>query len=299
VSAVISENVRDLKAPAPRSRPSPGLYPGLSRSAYEAIDAINVSSLAHFARTAAHARQFMLHPPAPSDAMNFGTAFHMSLLEQQRFLREYVVPPKCDRRTKEGKLAWAQFEAEHPGMAQELDAGDFNTIQRMREAAWSHPTASQLLGGAGHNEVAVVFNITFERLGDDGEATVLCKSLIDRIGSLAGWTYVIDVKSTVDAGFFGFAREIKKYDYGAKAAFYLDGCNLVSPRPRKFAWIACEKTPPNEIAIYEADDSAIAAGRSKYMRWLRLYEEAVRLNAWPGYPREVQSMSSEETEWRS
>src|SRR5882757_7827890 len=91
----------------------PGLYPGLSRATYESIDAINISKLAYFDRTASHARHFMQHPPSPSEAMEFGTAFHMAVLEQERFVDEYIVPPECDRRTREGKATWAEFEAAH------------------------------------------------------------------------------------------------------------------------------------------------------------------------------------------
>lgn len=268
----------------------PGLYPGLSRAEYEAIPAINVSSLEHFERSPAHAREAMTHPPKPTDAMEFGTALHVALLEPSRFAAEYIGAPKVDRRTKEGKATWAQFEAEHANQIA-LDMDDFLTISRMRDAAYSHPIASKMLGGFGHNEVGVVF--------ENEETGQVCKSLLDRISAFDGWTWVIDAKSCEDASRRGFSRSVKNYHYGAKAAFYLDGCNTVAPRERRFAWIAIEKKAPFAIAIYEPDGAAINAGRSKYMRWLRNYAEAVRDNLWPGYPAQIEALGSEDTEWRN
>lgn len=266
-----------------------GLFPGITRAEYEAIPAANASMLEHFEQSPAHAREAMIRPRKPSSAMEFGTAFHVAILEPKRFAAEYVAAPKVDRRTNAGKAAWREFEEAHPDHVA-LDAEEFKTISRMRDAAWGHPIASKLLGGLGLNEVAVVFR--------DEETGLLCKGLLDRISSFDGWTWIVDAKSTEDASRQAFCRSIKTYHYGAKAAFYLDGCYAVEPRERRFAWIAVEKTPPYGVAIYEADFSAIDAGRSKYRRWLRLYEEAMRTNEWPGYPTHIDPLGSTETEWR-
>lgn len=268
--------------------PRPGLYPGLSRAAYEAINAVNVSTLEHFERSAAHAREAIIHPPAPTTAMDFGTAFHCAILEPFRFSREYVAAPKVDRRTTDGKRAWAEFEAEHEGACL-LDAEDFIAISRMRDSVWNHPIAKELLGGSGHNEVGIVF--------ENGETGLLCKGLLDRISTFDRWTWIVDAKSTLDASRREFSRAIRKLHYAARAAFYLDGCNNVAPRQRRFAWIAVEKKAPYAVALYEPDDEAIAAGRLRYMRWLRLYEEARRTGNWPGYPPDINALGKEDCEW--
>lgn len=267
-----------------------GLYPGLSRAAYESIDAINVSKLEHFDRSAAHAREAITHPALPTKAMDFGTAFHCAILEPIRFSEAYVGAPKVDRRTKEGKAAWAAFEAEHPN-AIVLDMDDFTAVSRMRDAVWSHPVAKELLSGPGHNEVGIVFE--HEPTG------LLCKSLIDRIGVFDDWTWVLDAKSTADASRQGFRKSIKNYHYGAKAAFYLDGCNAVAPRTRRFAWIAVEKDAPYAVAIYEPDEEALRAGRIKYERWMRQYLDAITTGVWPGYPTDIQPLTDIDTEWKS
>lgn len=268
-----------------------GIYPGLSRAEYEAIDAVNVSSLVHFERSAGHAREQMTHPKTPTPAMDFGTAFHMAVLEPERFEASYVVPIKVDRRTNAGKAAWAAFEAEH-GAKASLDDEEYRSIIVMRDALWLHPTASALLRG-GLSEVCIIFR--------EEETGLLCKSLLDRIADFDGWTWIVDLKSCADAGKFEFKRSIKSLQYGPRAAFYVDGCNAVAPRERRFAWIAVERPAKLStfapIAFYEADYEALAAGRSRYMRWLRNYAEAKASGVWPAYPNEIQPLDAKDTQW--
>lgn len=275
-------------AAAADRRPKVGYYPGLSRAEYESLDAINVSRLEHFERTPAHARESLLHPQEPTKAMDFGTALHCAVLEPMRFSRTYVGAPKVDRRTTIGKETWAAFEAEHAGSIL-LDMETFVAVSRMRDKVWAHARAAEMLRGAGDNEVGIVFR--------HEETGLLCKGLLDRIGAFEEWTWVLDVKTTQDASKREFTKSIKKYNYGAKAAFYLDGCNAVAPRPRRFGWIAIEKEPPYEVALYEADESALSAGRSKYSRWLWCYAEALKTGNWPGYDDSIQPLSANDTEW--
>lgn len=268
-----------------------GIHPGITRSEYERVDAINVSILAHFERSAAHARDQMLHPKEPTKAMIFGTDFHCSVLEPDRFDREYIVPPKVDRRTKEGKAEWAKFEATYPRHScSYIDQDDMDAMAAMSGQLWQRPLAASLLRG-GLNEVAVIWR--------DEETGLMCKGLLDHIGTFDGWTWIVDLKSTPDASRWAFTKSIKNLHYGARAAFYFDGCNTVAPRERRFAWIACESEPPYPVAEYEAMPDAIEAGRSKYKRWLRLYKEAIESGIWPAYPQELQQLTAEDTEYKS
>ena len=52
------------------------------------------------------------HPPEPTPALLFGQVFHKLVLEPNLFEQEFVVAPECDRRTKAGKMAWADFQME-------------------------------------------------------------------------------------------------------------------------------------------------------------------------------------------
>lgn len=251
-----------------------GIHPKVDRSVYYSTPGANFSTLKNFAKTPAHARERMIHPPAPTAAMEFGTAVHLAVLEPERFDAECAVAPKVDRRTKDGRAEWAVFEAENAGKIL-LAQDDYTRCEAMRDAVWAHPTAMQLLGGAGHTEVAVVW--------EHADPAIRCKGLIDRMAAHVGYTFVVDLKTCKDASPAGFSRAIATYWLHAQAAMYLDGCDAISPRPRRVAWIAAETAPPYCVAVYEPTGDTLELGRRAYQRWLEAYQRAKETETWPGY----------------
>ena len=49
-------------------------------------------------------------------ALNFGRAFHMCMLEHDKFKKEVVVEPDVNKRTKAGKEKYQEFISLHDGM---------------------------------------------------------------------------------------------------------------------------------------------------------------------------------------
>src|SRR5688572_23120896 len=148
----------------------PGLYPNMSREAYERVPAINFSSLKHFRRTPAHFREEMIHPSDPTKAREFGHAYHLAMFEPDRFRAEVVRGLQgVDKRTKAGKSQWAKFEAEH-GSHEILMPDEFDAVASMQAAMMLNDTARELLTCEGGNELAVVWI--------DEETGELCKGRI-------------------------------------------------------------------------------------------------------------------------
>lgn len=259
-----------------------GIHKNLTRREYESIEAVNQSTLKLFSKTAAHAREAMLHPKEPTEAMNFGSALHCAILEPKRFQQVYVVAPKFDRRTKEGKEGWATWEEQNRG--KEIVAqDDMAAISAMANSCYSEPLVKSLLTAPGSNEVALVW--TDKRTG------LRCKALLDRVTTYANYTVVLDIKSARDAGELEFGRAVFKLTYHVQAAFYLDGLNAIAPADRRFLFIAIEKERPFCVAVYELDDESIAQGRATVRRYLNTYAECMATGIWPGYPSGVTPLS--------
>lgn len=260
---------------APPKR-TPGLYPGVSYGDYASrFEGARASTLKHFERSAAHARQETLYPRTSKD-MEFGTAWHTAALEPEAFAAGFVRELEgFDFRTTEGKAARSAFRLQHGGKAV-VAAGDFDRIVAMAELLHQHETAAGLLSARGANEVVALW--------DDAQTGVRCRARIDRFCEFMGWSWVIDLKTTVNASSQGWPREVQKYAYAEAAAFYLDGLEALDPRPRRFLWLAQEKQPPFAVAIHEPDDETLAYGRRRYRRHLRAYAEAMRTDCWPAYP---------------
>ena len=259
----------------------PGIYRELTRDEYERIDAVNQSRLKAFARSAAHGRHAMLNPKLPTDAMSVGTALHMAVLEPERFKAEYVVAPKCDRRTNAGKAEWASFQAANAARSL-LNPDEMESCIAMSAALHVHPLAGPLLRAPGVSEVAAVWK--------DSETGLLCKGRLDKLTRFVGQNLIIDVKSTrnaqppeQDEHSCLFGADALKLGYLFQAAFYLDGLAALQPAERGYWILAVENEAPHAVAVYELPDEAIEYGRTEYRRALKRYADAKRTDCYPGY----------------
>lgn len=252
----------------------PGIYPNLPFADYHQIRAVNHSTLVGFNRTPAHAREQMLHPKDGTEALATGHAFHTFLLQPEVFAAEYVVPPKINRRFKAGKAAWKEWEAAHPG-ALLLTQEEGETYHEMREAVLAHPTAKELLSGAGANELTLVWT--------DPETGLLCKARLDRLTALAGWPFIVDVKTSRNAAERPFQRDIAAYHYHQQGAWYRHGANALKPAERRVALIAVEKEPPFGVAVWEITDRALDQGARECRKHLQEYAHCMETGVWPCY----------------
>lgn len=247
----------------------------LDRGAYSAIPAVTQSLLKQFKRSPAHARESMLHPKEPSEALNFGNAIHCAILEPDRFVEDYVVAPKIERRSAAGKAAWIEFEDQNRGK-EIISQDDYSMCQRMMESCYANDVAAALLSGNGRNEVTLLWT--------DRDTDVRCKALLDRVTSFLGWTCVIDIKSTRDASQRGFARQVAQLEYHLQAAFYLEGLNALSPADRRFLFVAIEKESPYCVTVFELEDESLKQGAAAFRQHLKTYAQCVTNGVWPGYP---------------
>lgn len=282
LSRAINASLAEI-APLPLQRFEPGIYPGMTYAQYARIDAINHSRLERLRRSPAHLRLAETNPPEPTAAFDFGHGFHPAVLEPERFAREFVRGLEgVKKQSKADKDAWAKFRLEHPGQTV-LDAPDYDAIVGMATAVWESMTAAELLRGDGGNEVVFVWR--------DEQTGLMCKARIDRLTTLYGWSYVVDLKSTRDASAASFRKDVANFGYARQIAMYLDGANALAPAERRNALVAVEKDRPYGVAIYELTDSSITEARRQYRRHLEIYAECLTTKAWPSYRDEIIPLS--------
>lgn len=266
----------DGRKPAPK----PGIYRDVPFEEYAAWDAVNSHILTGLARTPAHVRYEMLHGgKEPTPALDLGWLLHLAVLEPDRYSAEFVIPPKVDRRTNEGKAAWAQFGAANAGK-RFVDAETVQKVEAMRDALLAHPSAGEWFRSKGANEVSLVW-------GDESTG-VICKARIDRVGYVGEWPIVGDVKTARSAARRAFERSIIDYGYHVQAQHYLAGLQALAPIPegqpfRRFCFFAVETEPPHCVAVWELDESALVAAEQDRQRYLRTWRQCVESGVWPGY----------------
>jgi hypothetical protein len=252
-----------------------GLHRGVAFDEYASWPAINHSTLEHFKRTPAHARDAMVRcGDRESEALRKGWAVHVAVLEPDRFAAEFVAAPKLDRRTKDGKAAWAEFQAAAAGMLV-LTEEEMALCLEMRRSVWAHPTASALLSGEGVNEASLLWT--------DRTTGERCKGRLDRLTSLNSRPLIVDLKTAEDASRKAFERSVYNFGYHRQAAMYLDGADRLAPHERSFVWIVVEKAPPWCVAVYEIEEAALSIGQDEWRKHLRTYADCKARNEWPGY----------------
>ena len=78
------------------------------------------------------------NPIKPTQAMKFGTAFHMLVLEGlDKFTKNYIEEPDVDRRTTLGKVTIAKFH-ERMGNKIPLSRKEYELIMSMHESLSEH-----------------------------------------------------------------------------------------------------------------------------------------------------------------
>ncbi len=242
---------------------------------YFSLPAVGSHDLMRVLRSPRHAQVKVEDSPA----LVMGRLVHSAVLNPTTtWLIDVAVYPDVDRRTKDGKEAWAAFQLEHKGKTW-VTNDDMNTILAVQDAIRSHSTASKVLA-EGIPEMAGIFD-------SDGITYRIKPDWRRQDGIL------VDLKTCQDASPKAFSRSIANFNYHMQAAYYLDVANLIDGRGSydTWIWIAVEKEPPYGVAVYHADRNMIERGRDLCKRALEVWTKCSETKTWPGYPDTVQNIS--------
>jgi hypothetical protein len=204
---------------------------------------------------------------------DFGHAAHLYVLG----VGEQVARVEADSwRTKEARTL--QEEAYAAGHIPLL-AHDDDKALALADAVKSHPTAGPWFTG-GDPEQSLYWL--------DAATGITRRGRVDYLRHDA----VIDLKSSADASAAGFAKSVANYGYDMQAAAYVDGVESLTGERLPFYFVVVEKEPPHLVALYELDDESMAVGRIRNAEACALYAQCQSDDEWPGYPTEIQTLSS-------
>lgn len=244
-------------------------------NSYDSIPAVRRSDLWELRKSPLHYLYAVQHENEPTSALRFGTAAHKYILETSDFWKAYVLEPEVDRRTKDGKATWNQFQTElvESGKSS-VSISDYTTICEMDEAIRSNWTAASLLK-TGRHEVPVQWT--------DGETGELCKCRPDCLTEYKGEKYIVDYKTTTSCEDGHFERACRTYGYKLQAAMYCEGVFNETLEPYKFAFVAQEKNPPYAVRVYFCDQGFIDEGMEIFRELIGIYHKCKETGIWSGY----------------
>ena len=238
-------------------------HPGISRS-----------ELFKLNQTPMHFRYYMDNPQEETAAMKFGTAVHTRILEPAEFKLRYMIYPKFDRRTKEGRELFARYDREAQ-LADKilLTEEDMNTIEEMAAVINDDPLAKQLLTGLTERSY----------FWTDPDTGIQCKCRPDCVTTYNGKFYITDYKTTDSCEDGHFERSCRKYGYKLQAGMYCEGLLQANLMEFSFAFVAQEKKPPYAVRCYFCTPEFVAQGYDEFRTLLGLYKYCCEQNNWPGY----------------
>lgn len=258
---------------------SPGIYNDLDPVAYHAAPAISKSALAQFRKSPAHYKAWIANPPEQTPAMRLGTLAHMAVFEPERYARSVAMAPLVDKRTKEGKSIWQQFQTQNEGR-ELVTIDEHQQLQAMAKSVREHTTVAPFFVDL-EPEVSI-----FVKCAD---TKLMLKARLD------GWSkdrkVILDLKTTEDASPAAFARSVLTFTYHIQAAHYSALADQASGVYPRFLFVAVEKSEPYAVAVYELDIAAMAAGSLERCRLIEQFASCQEFDTWPSYPSEIQSLS--------
>ena len=244
----------------------------MTNNDYRQHPAVSRSDLWKMKQSPAHYKYAKENPTPKTPALVFGGASHKYILERDDFESEYAVAPELNRRTKEGKEKWAEFELENEGK-EIIKAEDFDVIKDMAAAIDENEVAKALL--TGEHEVSYFWTDP-----DTGEE---CKVRPDCLSEWEGKKYIVDYKTTDSCEDGHFEHSCKKYGYKFQAGMYREGVFQNEMEEYGFAFVAQEKKPPYAVRVYICTDEFINQGLDQFRIFLGLYADCKKNDNWYGY----------------
>ena len=254
--------------------------PLMSEAVYRKLDETHVH--ASMLKTIYSSSSKHLKVEKSSEAMSFGTAVHMFILEPDKFDSHYIVCPDFKplsdemkekygsdithySKTAEFKKQKADFEATI-GTRTVLSQVDMERLRQMRKSTKeSNSELYKRLIEAGRAEVSVVVD-EMPYMVNGKLVKAPSKARIDNLVVEVDTMYIVDVKSCQSAKKHSFKYDSKKYGYDIQGAFYVDLVNekfknMVSQV--RFLFLAIETQAPYLCSWFEMGEEMYNEGKAK------------------------------------
>lgn len=266
--------------PEGKQLPLGELVQGVSEERYGQDEGLRSTELKYAARSAAHWQAYLTAPRRDTEEMAFGRLVHMAILEPDRFRQwAHEQPDFGDLRSPANRKTAAEWKAGLRPGAEVYTAEQAEALRGIYRRVTGHSRARHMLEDA-QREVAFAW--------EDQGTGLRCKARLDL---LTAEGFAVDVKTTRDASFEAFSKEVVNREYTLSAAHYLEGLRQTGLGvPDRFFFIACEKVPPYELAVYSLPTAALRRGRFWQRHALANVQRARADGVFEGYPEIVQTL---------
>jgi len=211
-------------------------------------------------------------PFAPTDAMRQGSLVDCLITEPEQYEKRYLVAPQCDRRTKEGKAIWAEFQAE-AGQREVITRDWEDNALRVVEALMRDPDAAPLIrGGEGQDP----------HFWLDEDCDIDCRYKPDIEHPKKG--LLIDLKKSRSANPRMFAAQSYSLAYDLQMAHYSLGFkSRYGKLPEQIILIAYEWQWPHNTSVNILSENLIEEGHRRREEAIVTLKRCWESGIWPSW----------------
>lgn len=269
--------------------PTAKLIEKMSNDEYHARSEFSSSQLKDILRSSAHfySKNILKEVERESkSAMDFGTLAHTLFLEPEQFENEFVIAPKFDRRTKDGKAQALAFEEANQGKIL-VDQEQVDEAHRIVANLKKLSSYADMQNHYGMPEASIFFvdpEFGLElRIRPDWHIAP-CKSF--------PYGLILDLKTTTDARPHSFSKKCSDFGYDLSAAMYREGFQQYYQTDEKppFLLLVAESSIPFNVKQYKASDLFLSVGEVRYRKSKELLAESLLINEWDGYSTDLEEL---------
>jgi hypothetical protein len=202
----------------------------------------------------------------PERHFSIGSALHEMVLEPELFNQNYIIAPKFDKRTKEGKAGYEEFLKTSQGKTV-LFEDEMEMIQKMAENAMNNETLTELIKDS-YRELSI-YTV-------DEKTGLKIRLRPDSFSN--NKSTMTDIKTCLDSSPKKFKGDVYSYGYSISAAYYMDFANK-----ENYVFAAMEKQAPYQVSLYVLDDDMVEYGRQQYRMALDLLKWSFDNKYWCDY----------------
>ena len=243
-------------------------------------DVLGSSGVKIFRRSPAHYKAYLNQPEKFSKDLNFGSAYHIKILQPWDYNKRVVLGLEKARRSKADKQAWIDFEHRHQDKTV-ISRDESHKLKDMHQVMKEHPTARAIFNMDGFYETTFIWK---------SEPGFYCKCRTDKLIYNQNHGYIIDLKTAANAQSWVFGRAIATYGYDISAAWYLAGVQSIMDLPFSFIIVAQEKEPPYAVNVFEVDQEMLDSARNKIRPLISRFADCIERDFWPAYQDGVHSI---------
>lgn len=252
---------------------------------YYDIPALSYSGIKKYLTDGAHSfwRHSTFNPnriPEPTTKFILaGKVAHKLLLEPTKFQEEFIIAPDVDRRTKEGKAIYAEFESLAEGKA--VIGNDlYQEINNSITALKANEQFKEMTKGDWLVEEEFFWEV----------GGIKRKAKTDLIVADSGTPVIFDYKRCANCEAAHFAKDIIKFKYYIQSVYYKSAFEAkYGGRPR-FVFIAQEWDYPENIAFYELLPADEAVGEREIARASKEIKDRLLSGDWSAAPKGINKL---------